>query len=118
MPRPKQFSKNAYDRACRIPGAGAIMDLTQCDICGHQESTSFLLTVLFCCLNPQGQNKAPWLTSESTVTALFIFDNTWFLLLSKGKYTENSDTTSFQDRKCHSRHSWGGMAAVMWDLVT
>ena len=94
------------------------MDLTQCDICGHQESTSFLLTVLFCCLNPQGQNKAPWLTSESTVTALFIFDNTWFLLLSKGKYTENSDTTSFQDRKCHSRDSWGGMAAVMWDLVT
>ena len=62
---------------------------------------------VICCLNPQGQNKAPWLTSESTVTALFIFDNMWFLLLSKGKYTENSDTTSFQDRKCHSRHSWG-----------
>lgn len=107
MPRPMRFSKNAYDRACQIPGAGAIMDLTQCDIYGHQESTSFLLTLLFCCLNPQGQNKDPWLASESTVTALFISDNMWFLLLSMGKYTENSDAISFQDRKCYSRHSWG-----------
>lgn len=72
------------------------MGLTQCDICGHQESASFLLTVLFCCLNPQGQNKDPWLTSESTVTALFLIICGFFSLTYQ--YTENSDAISFQDR--------------------
>ena len=40
-----------------------IMDLTQCDICMHKESTSLFLTVLFCCLDPQGYSKNPGLAS-------------------------------------------------------
>lgn len=116
MPTPKRFSKNVYDRACQIPGPGAIMGLTQCDICGHQESASFLLTVLFCCLNPQGQNKDPWLTSESTVTALFLIICGFFSspmastlrILMLFPFKIGNATPSIA----------GGMAAVMWDLAT
>lgn len=35
LPRPTGFSQNVGSEVCQIPGAGAIMDLTQCDIYGH-----------------------------------------------------------------------------------
>lgn len=32
LARTNGLSQNAYDRVCQISGAGAIMDLTQCDL--------------------------------------------------------------------------------------